>query len=61
MGFFQVDCKWDEWQIGECSKSCGGGSQTNTRMKKVEEADGGACMGSDTVTVSCNVQECPGT
>ena len=45
---------------GECSKSCGGGMQTQTRQVKVEAQHGGKeCQGVDTLKVSCNVQECP--
>ena len=35
--------------------------QTNTREPKTENANGGAdCIGSSTVTESCNLGECPG-
>ena len=33
-----IDCEWNDWQIGECSKTCGGGSRTNSRTKEIEEA-----------------------
>ena len=56
-----VDCEWDVWTIGECSKSCGGGLQINTREELINEANGGdPCTGSSTVTESCNINECPG-
>ena len=56
-----VDCEWDEWQVGECDKSCGGGLLTKTRVPKVDKAHGGKeCTGPSSVTESCNVQECPG-
>ena len=56
-----VDCEWDEWNIGRCSKTCGGGMVTNTRVPKVDVQHGGEeCTGSSTVTESCNVHECPG-
>ena len=29
----KVDCEWDEWIIGECSKTCGGGFWNNFRDK----------------------------
>ena len=57
-----VDCVWDKWQVGECSKRCGGGTRTNIRKLKVNSAHGGeACYGMPNITESCNVQECPGT
>ena len=56
-----VDCKWDDWAIGECDKECGGGMRTNTRAVKVPAEHGGkACPGPASVEESCNVQECPG-
>ena len=56
-----VDCEWDEWQVEECDKSCGGGLFTKTRVPKVDKANGGKeCTGHSNVTESCNVQECPG-
>ena len=56
-----VDCKWDDWQIGDCNQSCGGGIRTNTRVKKVDEQHGGVeCTGDSSVTESCNIQTCPG-
>ena len=54
-----VNCVWNEWQIGECSKTCGGGTRTNTRTKKVQEAHGGTCEGHATSKEECNAQECP--
>ena len=56
-----VDCEWDDWQLGKCSKTCGGGSRTNTRTPKVDAAHGGEeCNGASNITESCNTQECPG-
>ena len=56
-----VNCEWDEWNDGECSKSCGGGVRTNTRIEKVNAAFGGKeCNGFSTIEESCNIQECPG-
>ena len=58
---FIVHCEWDEWQVGECSKSCGGGNMTKTREEKVSADHGGKeCEGLAAITESCNVQECPG-
>ena len=56
-----VDCEWNEWIIGTCSSSCGGGLRTNTRSKIVSaEHDGEDCNGTTSITESCNVKECPG-
>ena len=52
---------WDNWKVGPCTKSCGGGILRKTREEKVSAANGGnKCEGLDDVTESCNVQECPG-
>ena len=54
-------CKWNDWQEGKCSKSCGGGKMTRTRTQAMFPALGGKkCIGEPSITVSCNIQECPG-
>ena len=56
-----VDCEWDDWTIGNCSSSCGGGTRTNTRSKKINAKHGGKeCDEPTSIDESCNVQECPG-
>ena len=56
-----VHCEWNDWIIGECSKSCGGGTRVDTRTVKVEAKHGGdTCPGPTSIEKSCNVQECPG-
>ena len=55
-----MDCEWDEWEVGECSKSCGGGTRTNSRKRIVGGYGGKDCSGSSIVLENCNVQECPG-
>ena len=66
MDLAPVDCKWSDWQIGECSQSCGGGIRTNNRSKIVEEANGGKCPGDEydnptIMTENCNEDVyCPG-
>ena len=55
-----VDCVGDEWTHGECSTTCGSGYRLNTRVKLVEEANGGSCTGQSTETEECNLQKCPG-
>lgn len=57
-----VHCEWDEWKIGECSLTCGGGERTNTREEKQSAEHGGdECEGLSSITESCNIEECPGT
>ena len=54
-----IDCEWNEWQYGECSRPCGGGKRINTRTKKTEEKYGGSCKKEAYVwTQECNPQPC---
>ena len=56
-----IDCQWDDWRIGECSKTCGGGQRLNIRNRKIEAANGGKdCLGRSTETVGCYEGDCPG-
>ena len=55
-----VPCKWNEWEVGECSEECGGGTRINTRTKRVEEMFGGTCDGESRVEEDCNTENCPG-
>jgi len=46
--------------IGECSKTCGGGVQIDSREKLQEELYGGnPCEGDATRQGDCNIEECP--
>lgn len=55
-----IHCEWNDWVIGECSQTCGGGVRTNTRTEKVSANHGGkACPGVSSLEESCNVNECP--
>ena len=57
-----VDCEWDEWEVGDCSKSCGVGSRVNVRTVKVNSSNGGKdCQGLSNIQENCNIFECPGT
>ena len=57
-----VDCQWAEWQIGDCSETCGDGVRENHRVKLTEALFGGApCEGKPKATESCNNGICPGT
>ena len=56
-----VDCEWEKWNVGECSKTCGGGNRTNTREINITAAHGGdECSGPRTITERCNTNQCPG-
>ena len=59
---FVVPCVWDEWgKWSTCSKTCGGGDQTRTRMiKQKEEFLGAPCAGDMSETRSCAIDQCPG-
>ena len=56
-----IHCVWDNWVIGNCSAECGVGTRENTRVKLVEESNGGTCTGNSTETLECQEQECPGS
>ena len=58
-----MDCRWGEWTIGRCSKTCGeGGRRTIRRQVVVEAAFGGKeCRGPAILEESCNEwKKCPG-
>ena len=59
--FSKVDCKWNEWEEGLCSKECGGGIRTNIRTFNQTAAHGGKnCSGPSEIIENCNIWECPG-
>ena len=53
-----VNCQWSPWQTGQCPKTCGEGTRTNTRTKTVKEKFGGVCSGSSYIMESCFLQKC---
>ena len=56
-----VNCEWNDWVLGECTKTCGRGTRNDNRTKKVSDEHGGTeCTGPTNRTVDCNVDECPG-
>ena len=55
-----ANCEWSEWNLGECSKSCGTGTRNNTRTKLANERGRGTCNGMTTTVEACNTQSCPG-
>ena len=54
-----IHCQWGDWVMGTCSADCGTGTRTNTRVKLVEELDGGTCSGEPTEILQCQAKECP--
>jgi len=55
-----IHCEWNDWLVGECTVSCGGGVRTNTRDNIVSAEHGGdECTGLSSLEESCNVDECP--
>ena len=56
-----VDCEWSGWSDATtCSKTCGGGKQTQTRTIVRHEENGGAvCVGENMQEIDCNTEECP--
>ena len=55
-------CAWEDWVIGDCSVTCGGGTRTNTRTSKASAANGGVVCNEETISIDedCNVHPCPG-
>ena len=61
LGFFPEDCVWGPWSTWlSCSKTCGGGIETRSRIKTKAEQNGGNCSGSISDSKTCNTQSCPG-
>ena len=59
--FTLVDCQWGDWEIGSCSVTCGGGTQTNSRGHLQPALfNGTECEGPATEQIECNIDPCPG-
>ena len=55
-----VDCTWNEWEFGECSLTCAGGTRVDTRTILSEAMHGGACDPEGDLRVEvCNTEACP--
>jgi hypothetical protein len=57
-----TDGNWGQWGgITSCSKTCGGGTGTRTRLcdDPPQKGEGSDCPGSNTITVNCNEELCP--
>ena len=56
-----VDCQWGEWNMGECSYKCGGGTRMYTRTERIKADNGGKpCTGVSNTTEPCNLAPCEG-
>ena len=55
-----VDCLWDEFdEWSSCSKTCGSGEKSRSRLKvNVEENGGVPCVGNAIETEACSTQKC---
>ena len=62
MSLIFLDCQWSEWKkVGQCSKSCGTGTQKFQRTIQVSSQNGGkSCVGESTKTETCNSHACQG-
>ncbi|KAK6188476.1 hypothetical protein SNE40_004643 [Patella caerulea] len=55
-----IDGIWNPWaEWGECSHTCGGGTQQRSRTCEGPYYNGAECSGSATDTGSCNTFSCP--
>ena len=61
LNYFPVDGGWSSWITGPCSKTCGGGMQTKTRVcdNPKRSCGGKQCEGSSTDSIKCNDFCCP--
>ena len=54
------NCVWEAWSAwSDCSKSCGGGTQTKKRKISAPATCDGSCKGYSSITQACNRQCCP--
>jgi hypothetical protein len=57
-----LDGSWGAWSFfSTCSVTCGGGTQSHTRLcnNPSPSFGGAACSGSSSENASCNAQPCP--
>ena len=50
-------CDWNDWEVGQCSKTCGGGYKTKVRTLQNDVKDVTRC-GSSSIKEPCNVKSC---
>jgi hypothetical protein len=56
------DGNWGSWStLSSCSLSCGGGTQSRTRLcnHPAPSNGGSVCLGQGSETTACNEQHCP--
>ena len=59
--FVEIDCEWNPWVNGTCTKECGTGTREDHRSIKVHSMYGGKpCKGPLSVIEECNSHPCPG-
>jgi hypothetical protein len=57
-GTCTIDCTYGSWSgYSPCSRSCGGGSMSRTRVAVTQAYNGGSCT--TTESVACNTHACP--
>ena len=57
--FSARDCTWADWSTwSQCSKTCGQGTRSKSRVKTVTEIGGGSCSGQPNETEQCNEKSC---
>ena len=54
-----INCEWNEWQIGDCSQTCGDGTRTKIRAKKIQDTPNGSCEGDSEIQEPCHMEDCP--
>ena len=58
--YILVDCTWNDWELGDCSVTCGGGTRIATRTVATNAMYGGTCDPEFDVKVEhCNTDDCP--
>ena len=60
VSFSEIPCEWSAWTHGSCSATCGSGTKNNTRVKIVQERNGGKCQDKTWEIQECNERDCPG-
>ena len=61
LSLISVNCSWSNWNAwGDCSASCGGGTQLRNRIVEEAAQNGGEiCQGSPSESQACGTTECP--
>ena len=61
LSLISVNCSWSNWNAwGDCSASCGGGTQLRYRIvEQAAQSGGEICQGSPSESQACGTTECP--